>query len=68
MLVNGIILQDFSVIAVLKRDGTNVVTDSACKALSGNWVSPYDNVPTTLASDLDIVGVIFSCFLYLLSI
>ncbi|KIM37489.1 hypothetical protein M413DRAFT_275443 [Hebeloma cylindrosporum] len=39
---------------VLKRDGTNVVTDSACKALSGNWVSPYDNVPTTLASDLDI--------------
>ncbi|KAF9268472.1 hypothetical protein L218DRAFT_512019 [Marasmius fiardii PR-910] len=39
---------------VLKRDGTNVMTDSSCKALSGNWVSPYDNVPTTLASDLDI--------------
>jgi len=57
-----------SLIAVLKRDGTNVVTDSACKALSGNWVSPYDNVPTTLASDLDIVGVIFSCFPYLLFI
>ena len=68
VLVNGIILQDFSIIAVLKRDGTNVVTDSACKALSGNWVSPYDNVPTTLASDLDIVGVIFSCFPYLLFI
>lgn len=43
-------------IAVLKRDGTNVVTDSACKATSGNWVSPYDNVATTLASDLDIVS------------
>ena len=55
-------LQDFAfLIAVLKRDGTNVVTDSACKALSGNWVSPYDNVTTTLASDLDIVGVISSC-------
>ena len=42
---------------VLKRDGTNVVTDSSCKATSGNWVSPYDGVPTTLASDLDIVSV-----------
>ncbi|KAH8105406.1 hypothetical protein BXZ70DRAFT_887003 [Cristinia sonorae] len=39
---------------VLKRDGTGVVTDSSCKATSGNWVSPYDGVPTTLASDLDI--------------
>ena len=53
-------------IAVLKRDGTNVVTSSACAALSGNWVSPYDNVPTTLASDLDIVGVIPSFLSYLL--
>ena len=42
--------------AVLKRDGTNVVTDSSCAAVSGNWVSPYDNVATTLASDLDIVS------------
>lgn len=42
--------------AVLKRDGTDVVTDSACKATSGNWVSPYDDVATTLASDLDIVS------------
>lgn len=42
--------------AVLKRDGTDVVTSSACAATSGNWVSPYDGVPTTLASDLDIVG------------
>ncbi|TEB18769.1 hypothetical protein FA13DRAFT_1762511 [Coprinellus micaceus] len=39
---------------VLKRDGTNVVTGSNCAATSGNWVSPYDNVATTLASDLDI--------------
>ncbi|KAG6843915.1 hypothetical protein H0H93_016821, partial [Arthromyces matolae] len=39
---------------VLKRDGTNVVVDSSCKATSGNWVSPYDGVATTLASDLDI--------------
>jgi len=39
---------------VLKRDGTSVVTDSSCKATSGHWVSPYDNVATTLASDLDI--------------
>ncbi|KAF5378154.1 hypothetical protein D9615_007612 [Tricholomella constricta] len=39
---------------VLKRDGTNVVTDSACSVTSGKWVSPYDNVATTLASDLDI--------------
>ncbi|PPR01541.1 hypothetical protein CVT24_001852 [Panaeolus cyanescens] len=39
---------------VLKRDGTNVVTDSSCAATSGTWVSPFDGVRTTLASDLDI--------------
>ncbi|CAK5278027.1 unnamed protein product [Mycena citricolor] len=39
---------------VLIRDGTNVVTNSACAATSGHWVSPYDGVATTLASDLDI--------------
>ncbi|TFK35830.1 hypothetical protein BDQ12DRAFT_725619 [Crucibulum laeve] len=39
---------------VLKRDGTNVVTNTACAATSGNWVSPFDGVATTLASDLDI--------------
>ncbi|KAJ7069294.1 hypothetical protein C8F01DRAFT_1245503 [Mycena amicta] len=43
---------------VLKRDGTNVVTNSACSATSGNWVSPYDGVATTLASDLDIDHVV----------
>ena len=45
---------------VLKRDGTNVVTDSTCKPTSGNWVSPYDGVPTTNPSDLDIVSSIFN--------
>ncbi|KAF8632731.1 hypothetical protein AX17_004768 [Amanita inopinata Kibby_2008] len=39
---------------VLIRDGTDVVTDSSCAAVSGHWVSPYDDVPTDLASDLDI--------------
>jgi hypothetical protein len=43
-------------IAVLKRDGTNVVTNSACTVTSGHWVSPYDGVPTDLASDLDIAS------------
>lgn len=42
--------------AVLKRDGTDVVTNSACSPTSGHWVSPYDNVATTLSSDLDIVS------------
>ena len=44
------------ILAVLKRDGSNVVTDSACKATSGNWVSAYDGIATNLASDLDIVS------------
>ncbi|MFE9099827.1 HNH endonuclease family protein [Actinomadura geliboluensis] len=39
---------------VLKRDGTNVVTDSSCAATSGNWYSPYDGATWTVASDLDI--------------
>jgi len=39
---------------VLKRDGTNVVTDDACKATSGTWVSPYDGGSWTAASDVDI--------------
>lgn len=40
--------------AVLKRDGTNVVTNSACNAVSGNWFSPYDDVTTTDSSSFDI--------------
>jgi len=39
---------------VLKRDGTNVVTDSACASTSGSWYSPYDGATWTAASDLDI--------------
>ena len=39
---------------VLKRDGTSVVTSSACAATSGSWYSPYDGATWTLASDLDI--------------
>ncbi|KAE8450395.1 hypothetical protein EG329_006469 [Mollisiaceae sp. DMI_Dod_QoI] len=39
---------------VLKRDGTDVVVDAACKATSGTWISPYDGATWTSASDLDI--------------
>ncbi|WP_030325564.1 HNH endonuclease family protein [Streptomyces sp. NRRL B-3229] len=39
---------------ILKRDGSNVVTDSACTATSGSWYSPYDGATWTAASDLDI--------------
>lgn len=39
---------------VLKRDGTNVVQDSACAATSGTWRSPYDGATWTAASDVDI--------------
>ncbi|KAF9872905.1 hypothetical protein CkaCkLH20_09768 [Colletotrichum karsti] len=39
---------------VLKRDGTNVVTNSACASTSGTWVSPYDGASWTAASDVDI--------------
>ncbi|MFI1645934.1 HNH endonuclease family protein [Streptomyces avidinii] len=39
---------------VLKRDGVNVVQDSACAAVSGSWYSEYDGATWTAASDLDI--------------
>ncbi|RKE23304.1 HNH endonuclease family protein [Streptomyces sp. TLI_171] len=39
---------------VLKRDGSGVVTDSACAATSGSWFSPYDGATWHAASDLDI--------------
>ncbi|MHC5906817.1 HNH endonuclease family protein [Streptomyces sp. S6] len=39
---------------VLKRDGSNVVTNSSCAATSGTWFSPYDGATWTAASDLDI--------------
>ncbi|MEU8586788.1 HNH endonuclease family protein [Streptomyces sp. NPDC048664] len=39
---------------ILKRDGSNVVTNSSCAATSGSWYSPYDGATWTAASDLDI--------------
>ncbi|MEV7086843.1 HNH endonuclease family protein [Streptomyces sp. NPDC093085] len=39
---------------VLKRDGTNVVQDSACAAVSGSWYSVYDGTTFTASSSLDI--------------
>jgi hypothetical protein len=39
---------------VLRRDGTNVVTDASCAATSGRWFSPYDGATWTAASDVDI--------------
>lgn len=39
---------------ILKRDGTNVVTDSACVAQSGSWYSPYDGATWSSPSDVDI--------------
>ena len=39
---------------VLKRDGSNVVTSSACASTSGSWYSDYDGVTFTVAGDLDI--------------
>jgi hypothetical protein len=39
---------------VIKRDGTSVVTNSACTATSGHWTSAYDGVTTTNASSFDI--------------
>ncbi len=43
---------------VLKRDGSGVVTDSACTSVSGSWYSPYDGATWYAASDVDIDHVI----------
>jgi hypothetical protein len=43
---------------VLKRDGTSVVTNSACAATSGRWYSPYDGATWTAASDVDIDHIV----------
>jgi len=43
---------------VLKRDGTSVVTSSACAATSGRWFSPYDGASWTASSDVDIDHVV----------
>jgi uncharacterized protein DUF1524 len=43
---------------VLKRDGTNVVTNSSCAATSGTWYSPYDGATWHASSDVDIDHVV----------
>ncbi|WP_309109820.1 HNH endonuclease family protein [Saccharothrix sp.] len=43
---------------VLKRDGSNVVTDSSCAAVSGRWYSPYDGATWSAASDVDIDHIV----------
>lgn len=43
---------------VLKRDGTNVVVNSSCAAVSGSWYSPYDGATWRAASDVDIDHVV----------
>lgn len=43
---------------VLKRDGTNVVTNSSCAATSGSWFSPYDGATWSAAADVDIDHVV----------
>ncbi len=43
---------------VLYRDGTNVVRDSYCAAVSGSWYSPFDGATWYAASDVDIDHVV----------
>jgi hypothetical protein len=47
---------------VLKRDGSGVVTDSACTSTSGSWYSTYDGATWTAASDVDIDHVSTSMY------
>jgi hypothetical protein len=39
---------------VLKREGSDVVTNSTCTSTSGTWYSDYDSATWTAASDVDI--------------
>lgn len=41
---------------VLKRDGSGVVTDSACASTSGTWYSDYDGVTWTAAADVRMLS------------
>ena len=43
---------------VLQRDGTDVVVNSSCAAISGSWYSPYDDATWYAASDVDIDHVV----------
>ncbi|MER6145439.1 HNH endonuclease family protein [Streptomyces sparsogenes] len=43
---------------VLQRDGEGVTQDDQCRAVSGQWVSPYDGVAVDTAGQLDIDHVV----------
>ncbi|MFI5987682.1 DUF1524 domain-containing protein [Streptomyces sp. NPDC051555] len=43
---------------VLARDGQEVVRDEECRAVSGTWVSPYDDKVLTAASQVDIDHIV----------
>ncbi|MEU1690030.1 HNH endonuclease family protein [Streptomyces hirsutus] len=43
---------------VLARDGHDVVQDDQCRAVSGTWVSPYDDKVFTASGQLDIDHVV----------
>jgi hypothetical protein len=43
---------------VLKRDGVDVVTNTACAATSGSWYSVYDGRWNYASSDVDIDHVV----------
>jgi hypothetical protein len=43
---------------VLQRQGTAVARDAKCRATSGNWRSPYDNVDLSDAGKADIDHVV----------
>ncbi|MDJ0386083.1 HNH endonuclease family protein [Streptomyces sp. G-G2] len=43
---------------VLARDGQDVQRDSECRAVSGTWVSPYDDKVLTSASQVDIDHIV----------
>ncbi|WP_431781794.1 HNH endonuclease family protein [Streptomyces chumphonensis] len=43
---------------VLQRDGSGVVTDSECRAVSGRWYSQYDGVTLYDSSGIDIDHVV----------
>ncbi|WP_246150800.1 HNH endonuclease family protein [Streptomyces qinzhouensis] len=43
---------------VLKRDGSGVVQDGSCAAVSGSWYSEYDGATWSAASDVDIDHVV----------
>lgn len=43
---------------VLKRDGTNVTTDSSCAATGGSWYSAYDGATWSASADVDIDHIV----------